>query len=259
MKTRISAHWLLVPALLTGLLFNGLGRAQTNPSLAIKSGTNQAPAATLPSSTAAEPDAAAVESVSPDKQATKPPLSPWANELAKLAQAGIGDDVMLAYIDSVGTFNLGPDQIVYLRNLGVSNDAINAALQHDAEIVSGQRQVAATTVPSSGAFPKAFLAKPLAPGPSTANSSFASAAPARDEDSIVTELPDLDDSTIATMLPDRTWPGLFTWLAQTAYAPPRKAKTYPVRAPQPVELTQPIIVLNAAGRTPNLLVIEGLP
>src|SRR4051812_34174743 len=40
-------------------------------------------------------------------------LSPGAIEIVKLAQSGVGEDVMLAYITNApSTFNLGPDQIV---------------------------------------------------------------------------------------------------------------------------------------------------
>ncbi len=266
MKTRISGQLLLVSALLTGPCFNGFGQVQTNESSVVKGGTNWAPATTAVESVTApneESNSAAVADA--DTNPSRPSLSPWANELAKMAQAGIGDNVLLAYIDSVGTFNLGPDQIVYLRNLGVSNDAINAALQHDADIASGQRQVVASTVPLSGSkFPKSFLVSTPGPSARTVPTSDTSAvAPfergASAEDSIVTELPEADDGSIATILPDKNWLGLFTWIAQGACGPARNTKPYPVREARPVKLTKPIIVLNAAGRTPNLLVIEGLP
>ena len=78
----------------------------------------------------------------------KPSLSGWANELAKLAAAGLDEQVLLSYIDAAqGTFNLGSEQIIYLRDIGVSGTAITRALEHDAEIASGTRSVAGSIAP----------------------------------------------------------------------------------------------------------------
>ncbi len=75
----------------------------------------------------------------------------------------------------------------------------------------------------------------------------------------MTQLPDLDESSIATLLPENIWPGLFSWFGQPYFAPPRITKKYPIREPYPVALTQPVLVWDAAGRTPNLQIIQGLP
>lgn len=67
-----------------------------------------------------------------DPAAPAPRLSPGAAEVAKLARAGLGEDVMLAYIGNVnGTFNLGSDQIVFLNDLGVSSTVVKAMIQSD--------------------------------------------------------------------------------------------------------------------------------
>jgi hypothetical protein len=59
--------------------------------------------------------------------------SPALEEVLKLAQAGVSQEVMMAYITSSTTFfNVTSDAIVYLNDLGVANDVITALIQHDA-------------------------------------------------------------------------------------------------------------------------------
>ena len=59
-------------------------------------------------------------------------VSPALEEVLKLAQAGVSQEVMLAYITNSTTFfNVTSDAIVYLNDLGVSNDVITALIQHD--------------------------------------------------------------------------------------------------------------------------------
>ena len=44
------------------------------------------------------------------------------SEVAKLAQAGVNEQVMLAFVEKYnGRFDVGADQIVYLNDLGVSS------------------------------------------------------------------------------------------------------------------------------------------
>jgi hypothetical protein len=82
----------------------------------------------------------------PQKQASQPvKLSFWAGEVVKLAEAGVDDDMILSFLDNVGTVNLGAAQIIYLTNEGVSRDVIAAMLHHDAEINAGLRPLPFTT------------------------------------------------------------------------------------------------------------------
>ena len=60
---------------------------------------------------------------------SKPPLTGWSFEVAKLVQAGVQDSVTLTFItNSAGTFNLGAEQIIALRELGVSNELLQAMI-----------------------------------------------------------------------------------------------------------------------------------
>jgi len=59
-------------------------------------------------------------------------ISPDLAEIIKLAQAGVGEDVLLAYItNSVRVFNLGANEIIYLNDLGVLSSVVAAMIQQD--------------------------------------------------------------------------------------------------------------------------------
>src|SRR5436190_7935848 len=59
-------------------------------------------------------------------------LSPGVAEVMQLAEAGNGEDVILAYIqNSTSAFNLSADQILYLRDNGLSSAVITAILNRD--------------------------------------------------------------------------------------------------------------------------------
>jgi hypothetical protein len=69
------------------------------------------------------------------------PNSPLA-QVIRLAQSGVEESVLLAYVNnSASTFNLTPDQIIYLKDLGVPNDVVTAMIQRD-------QQLGATANPS---------------------------------------------------------------------------------------------------------------
>lgn len=59
-------------------------------------------------------------------------ISPAVAEVVRLAESGVGDDVVLAYIqNSQAYFNLGADDVLYLRDVGISSVVITAMLNHD--------------------------------------------------------------------------------------------------------------------------------
>ena len=60
-----------------------------------------------------------------------PNLSERLQEIVKLAESGVGDDVLLAYIqNSQEAFNPTPDEILYLTDLGISDVVITALVNH---------------------------------------------------------------------------------------------------------------------------------
>jgi len=154
MKTRIfrTLTWgLLMAGLpLVGGCNQETGGLATNataldkPALAAASQDGASPAAEAQPATA-EAIPAVDKPVPPDNPVTtaKPlpanvKLTASATEVAKLAQAGLDDNVMLTYItNSAHTFNLGADQIVYLNDLGISSEVITAMIQHDQTLAGG--------------------------------------------------------------------------------------------------------------------------
>lgn len=59
----------------------------------------------------------------------QPQLSYGVSQIVKLAQAKVGDDTMIAYINNAGnSYGLNADQIIYLKQQGVSEAVIMAIL-----------------------------------------------------------------------------------------------------------------------------------
>ena len=57
---------------------------------------------------------------------------PGTIEVIKLADSGVEESVILAYIiNSSERFNLGPDEIIYLNDIGIPSALITAMLQRD--------------------------------------------------------------------------------------------------------------------------------
>ena len=84
-----------------------------------------------PKELAANPEAAPVD---PDQKTLPANLSPHsaAGEIAMMAQAGVDQGVLLAYVtNSQKVFGLTSDEIVYLNDLGVPGGVITAVIEHD--------------------------------------------------------------------------------------------------------------------------------
>lgn len=81
--------------------------------------------------------------------------SPQLQEVVKLTQAKMGDDVILAYIKNSGaSYNLNADDILYLNSQGVSQPVISALLQSKASAPAPAPAYApAPAAPSSPAPP----------------------------------------------------------------------------------------------------------
>src|ERR1700679_1110652 len=58
-----------------------------------------------------------------------PPLSYGVPQILQLTQARVSDDTVIAYIRNSGnSYNLDADQIIYLRQQGISDNVINFML-----------------------------------------------------------------------------------------------------------------------------------
>ncbi len=72
-----------------------------------------------------------VPTMVPGTASAKETLSPPLTDIAGLAKAGLSDDVMLAYIrKSPASFSVSSDQLVALRELGLSPRVLKAILEH---------------------------------------------------------------------------------------------------------------------------------
>jgi hypothetical protein len=198
--------------------------------------------------------------------------SPAFSEFVKLAQAGIDERVMLMVVtNTADAFSLGVDQILWLRDVGVPKEVINAMLAHDMDVNSRQLSLAAAApstaaAPTRIAWPASWLASSAPttaqpakdPAPSPTPISFPTPTPpavARASASLPTQT-----SAVAAVEPA-------TGLAGTGFSPGGAAgagaqqpgslptvdaaqqpseywgNPYPVRLPYPVKLLDPIIIM----------------
>src|SRR5260221_1853492 len=68
---------------------------------------------------------------------TAPAISASAADIVRMSEAGTGEEVLLAYIKiSTTTFDLSADQILYLRDIGLSSSVIAGMLNRDAALRS---------------------------------------------------------------------------------------------------------------------------
>ncbi|HTL17754.1 MAG TPA: DUF6600 domain-containing protein [Patescibacteria group bacterium] len=79
------------------------------------------------------------------------------NEVIKLANSGVAESVMLAYVtNSAHTFNLGAEEIIYLNDIGVPGAVVTAMIQRDQELkgsLSAAYSAPAEPVPPAGPLP----------------------------------------------------------------------------------------------------------
>ncbi|HOX55927.1 MAG TPA: hypothetical protein P5205_03395 [Candidatus Paceibacterota bacterium] len=91
-------------------------------------------------------------------------LSPGAAEVVKLASSGVGDEVVLAYIkNSQAAFNLSADDVLYLKDLGLSPEVTSAMLNHDSTLRGQPQQYAPAAASPAPAAPAAVAPAPTAP------------------------------------------------------------------------------------------------
>jgi len=90
------------------------------------------------------PDGSTAPGAPDDSTALPPnvyPSSPLA-QVIKLTQAGVSEDVIMAYVANSGsTFNLDPDKIIYLKDIGAPDTLVTAMMQRDQVL---QAQMAAS-------------------------------------------------------------------------------------------------------------------
>ncbi len=110
--------------------------------------TNTRPTAPGPSTNAAPVEAKVVQKAMPPDTLQ---MSPALADIVKLTQAGLTDEVLLAYITNAPrVFGIGSEEILYLNDLGVSSAVITAVIQNDSspEVLALKKAAAeSTTLP----------------------------------------------------------------------------------------------------------------
>jgi hypothetical protein len=95
-------------------------------------------------------------------------ISPGVAEVVKLAESGVAEDVVLAFIQSSkSTYNLSANHILYLKDLGLSAPVMTAMLSHDTAL-GGQPQPfapvpqfpVAPAAPEPAALPPTYVSNP---------------------------------------------------------------------------------------------------
>src|SRR5437867_9627970 len=127
-------------------------------ALPLLSGHAQPPPTSLPGSPAPG------QSVSPAPAAVSPAVA----EVLRLAESGVAEDVVMAYVqNSPAGFNLSADQILYVRDLGLSSQVITAMLNRDAMLRSQPQpsQPATEPEPEPAPVPTVPVEAPLTPPP----------------------------------------------------------------------------------------------
>lgn len=246
----------LAAACLIGSMMRSSATAETNALLSTLSGPGLT--ATLPL------DAPALLQVDLSPQAPpspQTPLSPWALEIEKLAQAGIDDDVVLSFVDNTeGTFNLDAGEIICLKQAGVSSDVLGAMIQHDSDVTLGFKPLVASTVPAtSGSLQISFGVAADALGNGSSPSDAGSSAPGEPE-SILAPDSETGPSIVDVSASGYDFGGLHaSEAALISQSAGGEQELYPVRKPYPVEITGPTLLVHGWSKRPNVLVIQFNP
>ena len=114
-----------------------------------------------PQATSPQPVAAPEAQVTPPAAAPKLPYG--VEDVLKLSRAQVGDDIVVKYVQNSGTiYTLGPQEIVYLRNQGVSDRVINTMLDQRKAVteVAAQTTPGASSIPNAAIVPNASMVPP---------------------------------------------------------------------------------------------------
>src|SRR6266436_1908858 len=125
-----------------------------------------------PAETAAEPEISDAPAKPISTEKPLPPNIRPTESLAgmiRLADSGVDENVMLAYVtNSAGTFSLGPEEIIYLNDIGVPAPVVTAMLQHDHMMVESAVNAARPPlVPNTEPVDPGLNAAPPEPAPPT--------------------------------------------------------------------------------------------
>jgi hypothetical protein len=103
---------------------------------------------------AAESEHKVIQAVAPAKPPAEVKLSPALAEVIKLIQAGVGEDVILAFVNnSTNVFQLSSAEILYLNDLGASSNILAAMMRTNSAPTNAPPTAIAQKVPETNAPP----------------------------------------------------------------------------------------------------------
>src|ERR1041385_4946019 len=118
----------------------------------------------LLSGNAQPPSTSASASAAQGQTPAAPAVSPAVSEVLRLAESGVSEDVVLAYINnSPSGFNLTSDQILYVRDVGLSSQVITAMLNRDAALRTQPQPSQPVPEPEPAPAPTVPVEAPLTP------------------------------------------------------------------------------------------------
>ena len=178
-----------------------------------------------------------------------PKLSHSAVEIVHLTQAGIDESVVFAFIENLGVFDLGADHIVYLNDLGVSGRVIQAMLMHDRDMFARLSHSTSTTNTSITAQKESAMAPTERSPQASVSPSLVAVASTESIAGTSPQIPNVTtevqiDATAEPVAPKQNSLA-FKDANKSPTAQAKRKVVYPVREPYPVELTAPIVFLDA--------------
>jgi hypothetical protein len=169
-------------------------KANTNVVMQPAPASVAAPAATNPVPEAIVPAGQPVNTeVAPPSNIK---LSPAATEITKLVQAGVDSSVIMAYVtNSRNTFRLEADEIVYLKDIGMSPEVVTAMIQQDQRL---RNQTITGPEPTTAAATSVWSAGQVAPSSNIWQQEASEPAPAAQPSTATTVPPPPPDETPAS-------------------------------------------------------------
>ncbi|MBI2927896.1 MAG: hypothetical protein HYY24_19575 [Verrucomicrobia bacterium] len=137
-KARVLQVFLVSVALVDALLVWAAKREPeraTKPSAAAQQAEPQPASESATASAQVEETPVVSEEPAKPVEVPKPRLSAGVEDIVKLAQAQVDASVLQTFIDhSPVAYYLSPDEIVYLRSVGVSSELISGVIRHGAKL-----------------------------------------------------------------------------------------------------------------------------
>ncbi|PYJ07248.1 MAG: hypothetical protein DME25_04305 [Verrucomicrobia bacterium] len=135
-----------------------ISQARLFAAIGILACTLTAPAFAVEVTSTATTDGTATQPAG-DTSAAKLPYG--VDAIVKLSRAQISEDVILTYIQNSGTiYNLGPNEIVYLRDQGVSDKVVNTMQDQRKKATETAAQTTTAEAPATPAYPEPVAAVP---------------------------------------------------------------------------------------------------